>query len=61
MSESNIIVEKSYKFSVRIVKLYKFLTEKKKNLYYPSRYYDVERQLELISRKQSEPGQKRIL
>jgi four helix bundle protein len=30
MKESNIIVDKSYKFSVRIVKLYKFLTEEKK-------------------------------
>ncbi len=30
MKESNVIVEKSFKFAVRIVNLYKYLIEKKK-------------------------------
>lgn len=32
----NIVYEKAYKFSIKIVKAYRYLTEEKKSLFYQS-------------------------
>ncbi len=42
MKQDNIILDKSFLFAIRIVKLYKYLSDKKKNTYYQSNFYDVE-------------------
>ena len=35
---ANIIEEKSFAFAIRIVNLYKFLNETKRNLFYPNSF-----------------------
>lgn len=41
----NVIVTKSFDFAVRIVKLYKYLIDEKKNILYQNNSYVVEHQL----------------
>jgi len=40
--KENVILNKSFDFAVRIVNLYKYLTIEKKELSYPSKFYEVE-------------------
>ena len=37
-NKENILKDKSYKFALRIVKLYKHLTEEKKSLFYRNKF-----------------------
>jgi hypothetical protein len=39
MKQGNVIVEKSYNFAVRVVKLSQYLTQEKKNLFWQNKYY----------------------
>ncbi len=38
----NVIEDKSFEFSVRAVKLYKYLIEQKQEYYYPSNFFAAE-------------------
>ena len=38
MNEDNIIVQKSKSFSLKIITLYKFLVDEKKNMFFQSKY-----------------------
>ncbi len=42
METQFVIYDKSFKFSKRIIKLYKYLTNEKKSLLYQNRYYVLE-------------------
>lgn len=36
--ENNVSADKSFKFTVKVVNLYKFLTKTKKNLFFQSKF-----------------------
>lgn len=59
MAES-VILEKSKSFALRIIKLYKYLTEEKKSLYYQSNSYAVAQALGPTQKKALSPSQKLI-
>jgi hypothetical protein len=46
--KDNIIKSKSYKFALRIIKLYRYLCDEKKNMLYLNNYLDAEHLLVLI-------------
>ncbi len=51
MKQGNQIQIKSYEFAIRVVKLYRYLIDKKKNLYFQSKYYDQEPQSEQMLKR----------
>ena len=56
MKSDNIIQEKSFAFAIRIVNLYKYLTNEKKSLFFQNKYLKVEHQLVQILKNQSVPN-----
>ena len=59
MAES-IILKKSKSFALRIIKLYKYLTEEKSSLYYPSNSYVAVQALAPTLRKELMDNPKQI-
>lgn len=51
MKTENVIQEKSYAFAIRIINLYRYLTEKKVNMFCQNNYYGVELLLERMLKK----------
>ncbi len=56
----NQIKNKSFDFAVRIVNLYNFLTEQKKNLFYQSNFFVQEQVLVLCFRSRKRSKQSRF-
>lgn len=44
MIKDNAVEYKSYSFASRIIKAYKYLSEQKESVYYPSSYYAAAQQ-----------------
>jgi hypothetical protein len=59
--EESVIKVKSYQFSLRVIKLYKHLTEDKRNTFFQNKYYEAEHLLAQMWRKQVERNRKKIL
>ncbi len=50
--KDNIIKNKSYKFALRIIKLYKYLSEEKKSIFFQNNYLEAGLQLGQMWKKQ---------
>ncbi len=57
----NLVKEKSYKFALRVINLYKYIAETKKEFVLSNKFLDVVLQLVLILKKRLEDNQKKIL
>jgi len=60
IEKENIILDKTYNYAIRIVKLYQYLCKEKKKLNCLDRFYVVERLLVQMSKNQLEDFPKNI-